>query len=693
VPANSSREVSIALGVGGINVDAVAPALLDAVPDAILVIGAELTISYLNAAARTAFGNGDEEAHAGVSGIDLIHPDDRERILTQLVAILDVPGQSQHVDFRVRNYETGSGWKPIQALAINQLDDPDIKGIVVSFRDLRREAAIATSMHRLGEALERTSDLMILHGSNGEVVHANGAAKRFFGEEALLSQRWPYSRKINRLLQVRVLPEARSNGSWSGDVELADVFGNTHTLSVVVSVDDENCSVITARDISEQKRAEVVLEHRATHDLLTGLPNRAALTEHLASLTEPKRVRRVAVLFIDLDRFKLVNDSLGHHFGDELLVEVSSRFRSAIGERDMLARLGGDEFVAVIHDELSETPMDELVTSVTERLHRVMKTPIDLAGNAVYVAASIGVAVQNGDANASDLLRQADLAMFRAKAAGRSRTERFVSSMALDVERGLVIESELHAALDAGDLFVAYQPIHGIDKVLQGFEALVRWNRDGEVIEPSGFLAIAQESSLITQIDELVLRTSCHQLAKWTNEMSGAESLYVAVNLSGRQLARTDIAEVIDSALRDSGLHPGRLVLEVTEGNLMTDLRATIAALDGIRALGVKIAIDDFGTGYSSLSYLQRFQADTVKIDRSFVEFSDIEESDARIVAAIVGLAQTFGMATVAEGVETEAQLNRIRELGCDSVQGFLLGRAVDVHTATAIVVESLDQT
>jgi diguanylate cyclase (GGDEF)-like protein/PAS domain S-box-containing protein len=675
-----------------VDLSVAAPALLDAVPDAIVVVGQDLTISYLNSAARVAFGNGDEDPLVGVNGIDLIHPDDQERILQEILQILELPGEAARAEFRVRYYDAAQDetfWKPVEVLAINRLEERAIQGIVVSFRDLSREKAIATSVQKLGEALERTSDFIVLHHPDGSVLHANASAREFLGEERCAPNfGWPYPEKFVRLIKSHVLPEAVRNSEWRGEVRLKDTNGIEHTLSVVMTVDRNNSFVATARDISEQKKTERELEHRASHDALTGLPNRAALVEYLEQLTDQREHRRVAVLFVDLDRFKLVNDSLGHHFGDELLIAVSNRFRSAIGESDLLARLGGDEFVCVIRDDFGVTPLDQLSSAVADRLHRALKSPIELAGTSVYVGASIGVSVLDGSSNGSDLLRQADLAMFRAKAAGKGRTERFVSSMAVDAERGLAIETELHGALLAGDMFVAYQPIHGVSGPLEGFEALVRWNRNGEVIEPAGFLAVAAESSLITQIDELVLRTACRQLAEWVRTIDGASHLNMAVNLSSRQLARIDIVDVVRSALSDSGANPAQLVLEITESSLMTDLRATVGALQGLRELGVRLAIDDFGTGYSSLSYLQRFQAHTVKIDRSFIEFSVTQESDARIVEAIVALAQTFGMSTVAEGIETAEQLECMRGLGCDAVQGYLFGRPVDASQATQYITD-----
>jgi diguanylate cyclase (GGDEF)-like protein len=681
-----SAEISVDIS-GAVDVFSAASDLLDAVPDAILVVSPTLTITYLNNAARIAFGNGSGETDdfAGVSGIDLIHPDDRERILGELVTILDRPAASVTVEFRVHDYEAGSGWKPTQAMASNRIDHPSIGGIVVSFRDLRREEHFASSVHRLGEALERTSDLMILHDRSGMPLHVNAAGRHFLGDAVAEAQTWPYPPKLTHLLVSRAIPHAMKHGDWNGDIQLVDQTGEVRTLSVVITMDEQQCTVITARDITDQKRAEETLRHRAAHDTLTGLPNRSALIDHLSELTNPKKQRRVAVLFIDLDRFKLVNDSLGHHFGDELLIEVANRFRSAIGSADLLARLGGDEFVAVLNDALGTLPMDQVARAVADRLHQSMKLPVPLGGTMVYLGASIGISMQDGSASASDLLRQADLAMFRAKATGRARTEQFVASMAIDVQRGLTIETELHAALDANELFVAYQPILDMHQQLHGFEALIRWQRGDEVVEPAGFLAVAQESSLILQIDEMVLRRACLQLAEWSLMIPG-NRLQMSVNLSARQLARPDIYEVVKSAIEDSGIEPSALSLEITEGNLMTDLRATVAALDRLRTLGVQLSIDDFGVGYSSFTYLQRFGAHTVKIDRSFVEFAPTDEGDSRIVSAIVGLAQTFGMSTIAEGIETVEQFERVRALGCDAAQGFLIGRAVNAERAGAYV-------
>jgi diguanylate cyclase (GGDEF)-like protein len=674
-----------------------APELLDTIPDAILVIGPDLTIKYLNATARLVIGRGDEaNVQGGIPGIEFIHPEDQCFVLEQLNLLLQKPGGQAVANFRVAHHNELDGWKPVEANCTNLIEDPHIQGLVVSFRDRGMEHVMATTAQRLGHALERTSDLLMLHDRNGKLLHANAAARAFLGPilNRPPTNGWPYTRQINRWIRHEILPAAKLNGTWEGEFEAVDTQGKSHTLSAVVSIDGDGTCVITGRDVTAQKIYESDLAYRATHDSLTGLPNRAALVQALDQLTSVETAPlngRVALLFVDLDRFKVVNDSLGHHLGDEMLTAVASRFNSVIRDPDMLVRLGGDEFVVIVHDATHDGDLAatmQLVTSeVAQRLHQSLAEPIDLGGTPVFASASIGVAIQDGDTAGSELLRRADLAMFTAKTAGRARTRWFVHSMAIEAERGLIVESRLHRAVTAGELFVAYQPLVDLtNKQVVGFEALIRWRRDGEVIEPGLFLAIAQQSELITQIDTFVLTEACHQLATWSATIPGAEHLYMTVNLSARQLARLDLYEVVSAALKSSGVSADRLVFEITEGILMTDLLATVDALNGLRELGVQLAIDDFGTGYSSLSYLQQFRAHTVKIDRSFIDLTDPNGPDTRIVEAIVGLANTFGMTTVAEGVETPEQLERVHALGCTTAQGYLLGRPLPAAEATELL-------
>ncbi len=657
--------------------------ILDSVPDVILVLGIGLEITYMNAAGRDVFANtsASDLINEGVFGF--IHPDDRDITLSRLPEVLANPGMSVCIELRVHHYEAGTGWKPVEATVVNQLDHPDISGLVVSFRDRVREERIASSAHRLGEALERASDAIVLHDTDGSILHANAVAREALGRD-LHKPGWPYPPELTELLVSHALPEARANGSFATEIEVDDGEDERRTLSVVISTSSDGSCVITARDITEQKQVEADLAHRASHDELTGLPNRAALVHRLEQVTVAELTDRVAVLFIDLDRFKNVNDSLGHQFGDDLLRKVTRRLDSVVPDDGLLARFGGDEFVLLLVNDGIE-PIDVTATIIARQLHEALTQPFTIGRTPVYTSASIGVSTHTAESDGVDLLRQADLAMFQAKATGRSRTVHYAASMAQRAERNLAIEIELHTAISNGDIFVTYQPILSAkDSRICGFESLVRWRRDGVVIEPGSFLDIAEQSDLITRIDTLVLSRSCHQLAMWKAEFPHAKDLRISVNLSARQLARPDLTDIVRAILEESGVDPVSVVFELTEGNLMTDLTATMAGLEGLRSLGVQLAIDDFGVGYSSLSYLQRFQAHTVKIDRRFVEHADQDNGDARIVEAIVSLARTFGMSTIAEGVETDAQFDRVRELGCDAIQGFLIGRGVEAEHATA---------
>jgi diguanylate cyclase (GGDEF)-like protein len=666
-----------------------AAALLDAVPDVIVVIGADMTLKYGNTAAREAFGgHGQDLDVSEIQPLDFIHPDDHLAVLEKLAEVVADTTQSKaSLQFRVHHYEIGFGWKLVEANAVNHLDHPSINGLVISFRDLVREQLIATSAHRLGEALEQTSDGIVLHDADGNVLHANAVARAALGE-AINQPGWPYPPELTELLTTFAIPQAKENGSYSTEIEVVDSNGAEIALSIIVSMHGDDSCVVTARDITHQKRFEADLEHRVSHDALTNLPNRVALVRKLRELTEPIINQRVAVLFLDLDRFKAVNDSLGHQFGDVLLVEVAGRLQSVIRNTSMLTRLGGDEFVVLLTDEAGIRPMHELASEVAARLHEVLTHPFSISGMPVRVSASIGISLQDGASNGVELLRQADLAMFQAKSTGRSRTVHFASSMALNAENSLAIEVELHSALTNGEIFVAYQPILSmVDGRVAGFEALVRWQRNGVVIEPAAFLDVAQQSDLITRIDSLVLSHACLQLAQWHRQFPAQTDLTVSVNLSARQLARPDLIDFVSSTIAMAGIPPHNVILEITEGTLMNDLGATMSALEGLRGIGVRLAIDDFGVGYSSLSYLQRFQAHIVKIDRRFVEHADRQTGDARIVEAIVSLAKTFGMATVAEGVETSSQYDRVRELGCDATQGYLTGRPMAVNAASAMLI------
>ena len=429
---------------------------------------------------------------------------------------------------------------------------------------------------------------------------------------------------------------------------------------------------------SERRRVHAELDHRARHDPLTGLANRAHLLELLDLGVDQARARgtHLAVLFVDLDHFKVVNDSLGHDRGDQILVEAARRLRSTLRPTDLAARLGGDEFAVVCDATPDEA--DALLTAA--RVADVLREPYPLArgaGGEVFVPASIGIALSDGDAapTSEALLRNADLAMYRAKQRGRDRCELYDDELRARAVHRLEMETALHRSLERREFFVLYQPEVSVrDGRIVSVESLVRWQHaDLGAISPSEFITIAEETGLIVAIGAWVLGEACRQAARWREQLADGAPPLVSVNLSARQVAHPGLAEMVAQVLRDNGLPPSALRLEITENVLMDESRASTETLIALRDLGVYLGIDDFGTGYSSLSYLQRFPVDTLKIDQSFVAGLGREAESTAIVAAVILLAHSMGLTATAEGVETQEQLSELRRLGCDHAQGNLL--------------------
>jgi len=437
--------------------------------------------------------------------------------------------------------------------------------------------------------------------------------------------------------------------------------------------------IIQALYVAE--RSEARLAHQAMHDSLTGLPNRRMMRQHLDNALQRAAVddTHIALLFLDLDRFKLVNDTLGHTHGDGLLVSVAQRLRKHVRPNDLVTRIGGDEFMIVLGDVVSVSQALELAN----RLRFCLRAPFVVNGMEFYVSASIGLAFasgEGGDADAEALVRDADTAMYQAKDAGRDAVAVFDESMRAKVSERVELEHDLRHAVAMHQLHLVYQPIlripHG---PIEGVEALVRWAHPTlGVIAPVKFIPLAEENGLIIDIGNWVLEEALHQLATWRSQAPGMEELYVSVNLSAAQLHDADLVARVGRALEHHGLEGSALCLELTESVVMDDPPAAVAVLTELRRLDVRLAIDDFGTEYSSLSYLKRFPVTTLKIDRSFVDsLLDEDSSDATLIAAVVAMARALGITTIAEGVETLTQADRLAELSCDSVQGYLYSRPV----------------
>ena len=441
-----------------------------------------------------------------------------------------------------------------------------------------------------------------------------------------------------------------------------------------------------SRELQESREH---FRHAAFHDALTGLPNRSLFTDHVRIALQRAHKNEkylFCVLFLDLDRFKNINDSLGHPSGDELLILVARRLETCIRQTDMVARFGGDEF-AILLDAIQD-PADAL--RIAEKIQHAISAPFKLTNHEAITTASIGIALSVSNyREAEDIIRDADTAMYRAKDHGKARYEIFDTSMHTRAVTLLRLESDLRRALEKQELCVYYQPIVSVASGdLHGFEALVRWQHtDRGIVLPEDFIALAEETGLILPLGLHVLREACGQLRKWQQYSVANRDLIMSVNLSGKQLTQPDLLERIEEVLRETQIEPWHLKLEITETVVMDNPEVAAGTLAKLRGLGVRLSIDDFGTGYSSLSYLNRFPVDTLKIDRSFVSSMDEADDNLQIVKTIITLAGNLGMQVVAEGVETEAQLNQLKLMKCQYAQGYYFSKPLDVNDADLFVL------
>ncbi|HEX5436153.1 MAG TPA: EAL domain-containing protein [Gemmatimonadaceae bacterium] len=440
--------------------------------------------------------------------------------------------------------------------------------------------------------------------------------------------------------------------------------------------------------LDERMVAERELRHNAMHDALTGLPNRALFMEQLersVNRTHRRPDDLFAVLFLDLDNFKIVNDSVGHHAGDALLVTVARRLEQCMRGGDIVARLGGDEFAILLEhvSQISDT------APIAERIQRALAAPIDLGGYQVFTSVSIGVALSTSASELPDyLLRSADMAMYRAKRGGRARFEFFDPGMHAEALRRLQMETDLRRALERGEFCLYYQPIVAIDTGhVAGVEALLRWRHpERGLVLPADFVPLAEETGLILPLGTWVLSEACRQIDAWRSELGDGAPLTLGVNLSVKQCTQRDLVRQVSRALEETAFDPARLRLEITESAIMENPELAAQLLTSLKALGVHVHLDDFGTGYSSLSYLHRLPLDAIKIDRSFVSRIDAEPQALHLVRTILTLARNLGLETVAEGVATAEQWRQLRELGCTYGQGFLFSPPLHPNEMTMLL-------
>jgi diguanylate cyclase (GGDEF)-like protein/PAS domain S-box-containing protein len=611
-----------------------------------------------------------------------IHPEDLPGILAKWST-----AQAEHTtftaQFRIHRPDGEIRWVDVECRALLDSHNQPT-GWVGSCWDATDELSTVARLQRLSEILEATPDLVAMIDVRGRLTHANTAMRARFGipidgplppiDAADLYAPYERQRFLTEAIQT-----AERDEVWIGEVDLMLFDGTTVPVSQVIVAHRHTDGTIDyyssiTRDLSEQRAFEAQLAKAEWYDPITALPNRAFYIDAVEVCLERgmRSHNRLAVLLADIDHFKLVNDSLGHAAGDDMLRAVAERLRIAAGPSVLLARFGSDEFCLLVEDVDSEAGPVELAERIADQL----SAPIEIDGDTIFVTVSTGIAlsaVGGGQDSPEALLRDADAALHRAKERGRARAEMFIEDFRHTAVNQLRTASDLHRALDGGEFRVVYQPeIDLRSGHIVGVEALVRWHHpERGLVPPAEFIPLAEQTGLITPIGSWVLNTAIAQAAEWSKSRWNGTGLLVWVNLSARQLSDNDLVDEVAAALREHGVAPHQLGLEITETALLQDAEGAVAALGALRSLGVRLAIDDFGTGYSSLSYLKRLPVDAVKVDRSFVDGLALDGDDSAIVAAVTGMARALRLTTIAEGVESIGQLFALRRLGCDLAQGF----------------------
>jgi diguanylate cyclase (GGDEF)-like protein/PAS domain S-box-containing protein len=658
-------------------------ALLRQSRDVLALVDAAGTVRYLSPAADRIFGR-SSAAFAGSPLATLVHPDDRDRVLAALHSPARGPGPQDPLEFRVQHQD--GHWVALDATLDDLRSDPGVEGIVLACRDIserrRIDGEVGDAREALRSVFEHSPNGLALIGLDGRLLRVNrtlaqlvGRAEDQLAGASALALTYPDDREA---VQVR-LHRLVTGDETSARIEQRFVHADGRPVWVAATVSLVRGShqaplhlVAQVEDMTERRASGARLAHQAVHDPLTGLPNRPRFVEllHQALATETPR-GRVAVLFVDLDHFKVVNDSLGHAAGDRLLVAVADRLRTAIRPGDTLARFGGDEFTILCAGVPGETSALELAA----RVAGAVTSPVALAEGEVFVSASVGIALSTGDLETPEtLLRNADAAMHRAKEQGRARSELYDANAHDQTIRNLRTGNDLHRALERGELRMHYQPIISLETGhISGFEALLRWQHpERGLVGPDEFISLAETTGLVVPIGSWALQDACRQAAAW--HAQGAP-ITISVNLSPRQLAEPSLPGTVAAVLRQAQINPDTVWLEITESTLMRDAESAVTTLRALRGLGVHLSVDDFGTGYSSMSYLKRFPVEALKVDRSFVDGLGREPEDTAICTAVISLAHALGLRAVAEGVETPEQLAELRTLGCEMGQGYLFAR------------------
>ncbi|MBK6590808.1 MAG: EAL domain-containing protein [Acidobacteria bacterium] len=593
-------------------------------------------------------------------------------------------------------------WMEVTAKPIRVEDGPDstllvLRDITSTVRALKeneiRERRLRDLLSTMSDGLVQTDvneaivfvnePFCVMSGYSQQELIGKIATELFFEEEdsRMVS-------KTNRLRKKGISGQYETALKTKDGSRIHVIIGGTPTFDLE---GEFSGTIGVFTDITGRKMAEEQLLHDALHDSLTGLANRSLFMEHL-KLTIKSRKRGnkglFAVLFFDFDRFKVVNDSLGHAAGDELLKQIAARFEANLRPGDLVARLGGDEFTILLNDLASE----QAAFLLAERLQEDLKRPFDIQGREIFTSASIGISFGTASSTADELIRDADIAMYRAKSKGKSRFQLFDKEMHESAIKRLQLETELRQALKRKEFCLFYQPIVDINtRALSGFEALVRWNHPQKgFVPPDEFIPVLEENNLILTLGKWVFQEGCRQLMEWRRQIDGSDHLQMSINLSVKEFSQLNLIEQISETLAQTGVDPGSIKIEITESHVMENTGSAVSMMERLRGLGLELSLDDFGTGYSSLSYLHQLPVKFLKIDRSFIGRITENAEKREIVHTIVRLAQNLKMQVVAEGVETEEQLEELRRQGCEFGQGYLFSRPMDAVAASRYIEQSL---
>ena len=661
-------------------------AALESIPYGFCVWSPQFRLLMWNKHYRDFYGFSQDAIHRGMTLEDVVHLSAR---------LGNHPGQSpeqfyEHYTSELLANRSGARHKAQEVVHGGRIIETahvysEQLGWVVTHEDITDEIARSESQQkrklelerqniRLDAAVNNISIGLCMMDARGRLVICNEPYARIYNLPIELLK--PGSQLEDIL--AHLFDEGMSTGgtkeeyiAWRREVISRREYGknvhelNNRTILMQHHPMKDGGWVSTHEDITEQRQAEARIQHLARHDALTDLPNRIEFLEQMARAEAGlKRGEMAAVLYIDLDHFKAVNDTLGHAVGDEVIKQAAVRLWGTTRETDLLARLGGDEFALLLR------PIDgiDMAAKVADRIVKAMRAPMNIGGQQIEIGASVGIAVGPGDGITTDqLVKNADLALYKAKSEGRSTYHFFETGMDAELQQRRSIEAGLRLAMQREEMRLMFQPLLGLEENrVTCVEALLRWDHDDRTVSPVEFIPVAEETGMIVPIGEWVLHEACKAAAAWPGDVR------VAVNLSPVQFRHKDLVAQVKAALSEAGLEPTRLELEITESLLLNDSENTLAALHELRGMGVRISMDDFGTGYSSLSYLRSFPFDKIKIDRSFMADVTTRADSQAIIQAVIGLGKSLGMSTTAEGIETEEQLAMVRAQGVSEVQGFL---------------------